>query len=454
MRTNVLLKAFIVGGVAVAFMVPLTMIWRVVKDRSRYRGTVTTEVARSTAQSQTLVGPLVVVRYREILPAVVKGDVEQVREGTDIMLPDSLRIHSRARAETRQRGIYRVPVFRASTGFAAAFTLPPRLGLGKRHLVEEPRAEVVFGVSDPRGIRALPEVKLDGAILEPRPGAGLGWLKHGFSVALPPEATGRRVAVDGTLELMGTDRLMFLPIGAVTDVELSSDWPHPGFVGAFLPDERSVSARGFQAHWKLSRFATGVDDAMARIRDGMSRGAPITAEGSDGAPAFPSTDLGVRFVQPVDVYVQSERAVKYGILFVFLTFVAFFLFEVLRRMAVHPIQYALCGAALALFFLLLVSLSEHLPFAASYLIASGACVGLAAFYVGHVLGSVTRGALFGGLLGTLYGFLYVILQSEDYALLLGALLLFAALAIVMIITRRVDWYRLSDQPPSTPGGTF
>ncbi|MEK7316193.1 MAG: cell envelope integrity protein CreD [Candidatus Eisenbacteria bacterium] len=445
MRTNVPLKALIVGGVALAFMVPLTMIWRVVEDRSSYRDTVTAEVARSTAQSQTLVGPLVVVRYREILPAAVKGGVEQVREGTEILLPESLHVHSRARVEMRQRGIYRVPVFRASTGFAASFTLPSRLGLGNRRLVEEPRAEIVFGVSDPRGIRALPEVKVDGGLQEPHPGTRLGWLKHGFSVALPPEATGRRVAIDGDLDLMGTDRLMFLPIGAVTDVELSSDWPHPGFVGAFLPDQRSVSARGFQAHWKLSRFATGVDDAMARLRDGMSRGAPGVSAGGDGASVFPNSDLGVRFVQPVDVYVQSERAVKYGILFVFLTFVAFFLFEVLRQVAVHPIQYALCGAALALFFLLLVSLSEHLPFAAAYLIASGACIGLAAFYVGHVLRSLTRGALFGGLLGTLYGFLYVILKSEDFALLLGALLLFAALAIVMVVTRRVDWYRLSDK---------
>ena len=445
MRTNVPLKALIVGGVALAFMVTLTMIWRVVEDRSSYRDTVTAEVARSTAQSQTLVGPLVVVRYREILPAAVKGGVEQVREGTEILLPESLHVHSRARVEMRQRGIYRVPVFRASTGFAASFTLPSRLGLGNRRLVEEPRAEIVFGVSDPRGIRALPEVKVDGGLQEPHPGTRLGWLKHGFSVALPPEATGRRVAIDGDLDLMGTDRLMFLPIGAVTDVELSSDWPHPGFVGAFLPDQRSVSARGFQAHWKLSRFATGVDDAMARLRDGMSRGAPGVSAGGDGASVFPNSDLGVRFVQPVDVYVQSERAVKYGILFVFLTFVAFFLFEVLRQVAVHPIQYALCGAALALFFLLLVSLSEHLPFAAAYLIASGACIGLAAFYVGHVLRSLTRGALFGGLLGTLYGFLYVILKSEDFALLLGALLLFAALAIVMVVTRRVDWYRLSDK---------
>lgn len=448
MRANVLLKAVIVGGVAAAFVVPLTMIWGVVKDRSRYRDTVTAEVARSTAQSQTLVGPLIVVRYRERVPAAGKGAVDQVREGIEVLLPDSLSVRSKVRVETRQRGIHRVPVFRAGTGLAAGFTLPPRLGLsGKLQLMGEPSAEVVFGVSDPRGIRAVPEVTLDGTTLAARPGAGLDWLRNGFSVPLPPDAAGRRLALDVRLELMGTDRLMFVPIGAVTDVEVSSDWPHPSFTGAFLPDDRSVSARGFQARWKLSRFATGIDDAMARIRDGMSRGVPIAADRGGGAPAFLDTDLGVRFVQPVDVYSQSERAVKYGILFVFLTFVAFFLFEVLRRMAIHPIQYALCGAALALFFLLLVSLSEHLPFAAAYLVASGACVGLIAFYVGHVLRSAARGGLFGGLLGALYGFLYVVLQSEDYALLLGALLLFTALAIVMIMTRHVDWYRLSEEPP-------
>jgi len=449
MRANVLLKAVIVGAVAVAFVVPLTMIWGVVKDRSRYRDTVTAEVARSTAQSQTLVGPLVVVRYRERIPGAGKGDVEQVREGAEIILPESLSIRSKVHVETRQRGIHRVPVFRSATSLSAAFTLPPRLGISDKHqLVEVPRAEIVFGVSDPRGIRSVPEVRLHGATLEARPGAGLDWLKNGFSVALPPDATGSRVPIEVNLDLMGTDRLMFVPIGAVTDVGLSSDWPHPSFVGAFLPDERNISAHGFQARWKLSRFATGVDDVMARIRDSMSRGVPVIPDGGDGAPGLLSTDLGVRFVQPVDSYTQSERAVKYGFLFVFLTFVAFFLFEVLRRMAIHPIQYLLCGAALALFFLLLVSLSEHLPFAAAYLVSSVACVGLIAFYVGHVLRSTARGLAFGGLVGAMYGFLYVILQSEDYALLLGALLLFAALAIVMVMTRRVDWYRLSAEPPA------
>jgi inner membrane protein len=444
MKMNVAIKAFVVGVVAVAFIVPLTLIWGIVKERSRYRESVTAEVARSTAQDQTLVGPLVVVHYRERIPRTANGHEMQIREGTDVLLPDSLRIRSNAGVETRRRGIYRVPVFRATTDFAAEFTLPPRLGQDKRDLVEDPRAEVVFGVSDPRGIRRIPTVKVDGSLLEPHLGVGLNWPRHGFGVALPPDAGGRRISVEMNLEVLGTDRLMFVPIGGVTDVEVSSDWPHPGFVGGFLPDERSISAKGFQGHWRLSRFATGIDDAMARVRSAASSSAPAEAQNGESGATIPDAELGVRFVQPVDVYQQSERAVKYGFLFVFLTFVTFFLFEVLRRMAVHPIQYALCGAAVALFFLLLVSLSEHLPFVGAYLVASGACIGLAAFYVGYVLRSAARGAMFGGLLGALYALLYVILQSEDYALLLGTLLLTAVLAIVMFVTRHVDWYRLSE----------
>ena len=157
MRRNVLLKALIVGAVALAFVVPLTMIWGVVKDRSRYRDTVMTEVALSTAGSQTLVGPFVVVRYRERVPAAAKDQAEQVREVTEVLLPDSLSIQSKVGVETRERGIYRVPVFRAASGFAAGFTLPERFGIGlQKALVEEPTAQVVFGVPDPRGIRGVP----------------------------------------------------------------------------------------------------------------------------------------------------------------------------------------------------------------------------------------------------------------------------------------------------------
>src|SRR6185436_1540627 len=209
MRANVLLKAIIVGAVAMAFVVPLTMIWGIVKDRSRYRDQVISEVAASTARSQTLAGPLVVVRYRERIPATA-GQAEQIRDGAEVLLPETLSIKSHARVETRKRGIHRVPVFRSTTGFVAAFTLPARLGIADQvQLVGEPQAEIVFGVSDPRGIRAVPTVTVNGKAMEAQPGAGLGWIQHGFSVPLTQGTTGP-VAVEGTLEVIGTDKLMFL----------------------------------------------------------------------------------------------------------------------------------------------------------------------------------------------------------------------------------------------------
>jgi inner membrane protein len=299
--------------------------------------------------------------------------------------------------------------------------------------VDADAASLVFGVSDSRGLRRPPSVTLNGVQAAVEPGTHLSWLEQGFTAHAGPVLGTRvlRVPFEIEIELVGTDRLSFVPLGASTHAEMESEWPHPSFTGGFLPDERHVDAKGFRATWQLSRYATGVDGLLERVRQGAK-------------PALETVDFGVRFVTPVDVYQQSERAVKYGMLFVMLTFMAFFLFEVLRRMAVHPIQYGLAGAALALFFLLLVSLSEHLPFALAYLVASGACVGLLAFYVGHVLRSAVRGLGFGGLLAGLYALLYVLLLSEDYALLLGSLLLFVVLGAVMIMTRRVDWYRAGD----------
>ena len=147
------------------------------------------------------------------------------------------------------------------------------------------------------------------------------------------------------------------------------------------------------------------------------------------------------FVDPVDQYLKSERAIKYALLFIALTFAGFFLFEVLRNLSVHPIQYALVGAALALFYLLLLSLSEHIGFGLAYLLSAGGCVLLIGFYLCNVLHSSVRGFGFAGGLAVLYALLYGLLSAEDYALLMGALLLFALLGVFMMLTRRLDWYR-------------
>jgi inner membrane protein len=231
------------------------------------------------------------------------------------------------------------------------------------------------------------------------------------------------------LELQGMEQLEFVPLGKETVVHVQSSWPHPSFVGRFLPDQRTVGDAGFDAVWRSSHLSTNIQQLWDNC-------------GRRECPPLMSSAMGVAFIQPVDIYLKAERAAKYGVLFIGLTFAAFFLFEVLKGLAIHPIQYGLVGIALALFFLLLFSLSEHLSFGVSYLVAASACIGLLTFYTAYVLRGVRRAAGFAALLSALYASLYVLLQIEDLALLMGSLLLFAILAAVMALTRKVDWYQL------------
>jgi inner membrane protein len=210
---------------------------------------------------------------------------------------------------------------------------------------------------------------------------------------------------------------------------MRADWPHPSFQGRFLPASHELGGRGFSANWRVSRFAQG-----------------------SAAPscAFPCSRMAeaisVSFIEPAGLYQKLERASKYGFLFLGLTFAAFMLLELLRRLAIHPVQYTLVGLALAMFFLLVTALSEHVAFGAAYAVATAACVAIITVYVMRVLASAKLGLAFGAALVALYGMLYALLQAEDYSLLGGSLLLFALLAGVMLGTRQVDWYRLGASP--------
>jgi inner membrane protein len=434
-------KMFILGAMLIAFGITLLIIEGVVSEREGYRNRVVLEIAQSTAKAQVLAGPVLAVGFRErVVDEATRNSPRTTRLQRDevVLLPESLDVRTRVRVEQRARGIYKAQVFRSTStvgclragalGIAANRDVVPTRGRAPRG-----------GISDARGIRSVPAIRSNGQTFATVPGTGRDWLPVGFSADLGPQfADGeRRVPFEIDLELLGTDQLSVVPVGDVTTVHMESDWPHPSFQGAFLPDERTVTSHGFDATWRLSRFATGVQTLAEQWRHGMP--------GDMG-----DCQLSVKLVQPVDVYQQSTRAVKYGMLFVLLTFVVFLLYEVLKRLAVHPVQYGLVGTAVALFFLLLVSLSEHIAFVTAYVIASVACVGLITFYVAHVLRSARRGLAFGALLAALYAVLYVLLQSEDYALLLGSLLLFGVLALVMVITRRVDWYRVgATEKPAT-----
>jgi inner membrane protein len=258
-----------------------------------------------------------------------------------------------------------------------------------------------------------------------------------------------RLKVRVQLELAGTGELALVPAADATRFNLQSDWPHPSFGGRFLPTAHDITEAGFSARWVVSSLAS---DAPAQLQraGGLCPGAAARPSVGAATPYMEPTTQGcldtlqVSFFEPVNPHVLSDRAIKYGLLFVVLTFVAVALVEVLSGRRVHPVQYLLVGLALSLFFLLLLSLSEHWPFAFAYLGAAAACALLLGYYAAHMLGRAVAGVAFGASIAGLYGLLYALLQMEQNALAIGSVGLFAAVAAVMVLTRRIDWYALFD----------
>jgi inner membrane protein len=291
---------------------------------------------------------------------------------------------------------------------------------------------LLLGLTDVRGLLGAPQLKADGAALQFEPGTR-DFNEHlsGVSASLPAIANGRVGARSVALSfaLAGTQALDVVPVADDTRVQMASAWPHPSFSGDFLPVQRSVKADGFDAQWAVSSLASQAQTQLRRLDQPNAR----------------LDSLRVELIDPVDVYTLADRASKYGILFVVLTFVGFGLFELIRRLPIHPMQYLLVGLALAMFFLLLVSLSEHVAFWIAYLVSAVACIGVQFLYLSGVLRSWWRASGFAFGLTALYGALYGLLISEDNALLMGSLLLFGILAVIMWVTRRVDWYALSTE---------
>ena len=258
--------------------------------------------------------------------------------------------------------------------------------------------------------------------------------------------------VEFAFSLEGMESLAVAPLGERNTVTIESPWPHPQFNGDFSPRKREINADGFRAEWEVSALASNAQAQYlaGRILPAVA-GDAAAYSGARSPEQGESEAIGVSLVEPVNVYSMADRATKYGILFVLLTFVGFFMFETIKRLRIHPIQYGLVGLALAIFFLLLVALSEHIDFGVSYLGASVACIGLLGYYVSHVLHSWWRGLGFAAMLGTLYAALYGLLISEDSAMVLGAGLLFLVLAAIMVVTRKVDWYAVGaymSEPPA------
>lgn len=441
MKFHLYLKLAAIAGISLVLLVALVRIGGLVQERRLARDAAVQDIARGSGLAQTLTGPVlavpVVKTSRRWIPATPAGRrlEETVERRMLYVLPERLHVEAALAIEQRRRGIYEARLYRTQAQLRGHFVLPPKLEAPFEEVGEDDRISVApavlaLGITDVRGIGTGLGARIGGQPAAFQSGASIDFLGGGVHAPLPAGLAltpGARIEFAIAVPLQGTGQFDIVPMGRETRVDLRSPWPHPSFTGQFLPASRSIDARGFEARWQTSFFATNLEE----LTSACARRA--------GCTSLDAPKLGVSLVDPVDQYLKSERAIKYSLLFIALTFAAFLLCEVLKGAGLHPMHYGLVGLALALFFLLLLSFAEHVGFAAAYALSATACVALLAFYLSHVLRSRARGLVFGAAFGALYAVLYGILAAEDYALLMGSLLLFAVLAAFMILTRGVDW---------------
>jgi inner membrane protein len=439
-------KLATLGLLVLVLLIPVARITALVGERMARQSTVAGEIAGQWGGPQFLVGPVLTVPY-----SVTYATTETVTvEGADgaagapktrttrstrrlllHALPAEVAWRGRIEPEIRYRGLFEVVVYEARLAGSGVFVLPAE----EAWEGGEPdwrHATLALGIPDARGLQGPVRLAWGDREIGFVPGtAEAGFLGAGIHAPLAEAgaaAPGRRVPFSFELALRGSGDLHFQPAGEQTRVEIASPWPDPGFTGAFLPGERRIDEAGFTAAWKVPYYGREYPQ--------------LWRDGAVEANALARSAFGVSLVLPADAYQQTERSVKYAVLFIGLTFATFFLLELLSPARLHAVQYLLVGFALCLFYVLLLALAEHLGFAPAYAVAATATVGLVAAYSRSILAGGRWAALVLACLAALYGYLFVVLRLEDYALLLGAMGLFVVLALVMRLTRHLDWFAL------------
>lgn len=447
--SRTIFRLMAIGGLVLLLLIPLGMIRSVLRERQSSRNQAVAEIAGSWGAEQVVFGPVLVVPFRYQVKVVREEPVNGVLQRREVLqtqiarasfLPAALRIDGTLKPNRRYRGIYEAVVYEAALRLEGEFTRPD---FSEWKVAAEDvlwgDAELLLGVSDLRGTRQAITFDCGASRLVSVPATDVPVTESGVRVRVgalpelsPTLPAGVRWHFATTLSLNGSRDLQFAPVGMSNRVELASAWPDPSFHGGFLPLTREIDARGFRALWDVSYYGRKFPQQWTTLNGGDRW---LERDGATHESFF-----GVSLLSLVDSYRIVERAIKYGLLIIVLTFTLFFLVETLAAIRIHPFQYTLVGAALCLFYLAFLSLSEFWPVGRAYAAGAAACCVMISLYMARPLGRASRSlGLFIGL-AALYAFLYVVLQAQDYSLVIGTAGLFVALALVMVATRRVDWY--------------
>lgn len=422
-------KVLGVGALALLMLLPLWKVQSLVEERQGMRQSAIDQIAQGWGGEQVLGGLVLSIPTRQ---RVISGsnDVSE-RQDTALLLPDTASMDVAMAVDKRRYGIYEAPVFASNVQLRGRFRTEDVEQFQRLDEAtwQPDKAELRLIVSDLRGLQEVTELLINGKPQRFSSSAST-FGDHWSTITVPLDLDalkGQPIDFVLNFRLAGTQSLQWLPLARTMDVKMHAPWPDPSFIGTALPVERTVDEHGFGARWHMldlnRSYGQFWKESDPRVNAAVMHSA-----------------FGVALFQPVDLYQRNVRAGKYGLLFITLTFVAFFLFEVLKRLRVHPVQYLLVGAALTSFYVLLLALSEQIGFGAAYAVAASSVVLIVGGYATAVLAARRAGLLLGGALALVYAMLYVVLAAEEYALLIGAVVLIAAVALLMYLTRRIDWY--------------
>jgi len=449
-----LLFAILIG---LALAIPIFVVWMLVYDRQDQSQQASASITEGWGGPQAMSGPVLVIPFSQTTTetSTVSGKTvtrtqEVVRELT--LEPEAVELVTTINPQLRKRSIYEAVVYETKAKGAARFAFPTdlaRYGVDPAKL-DLGRAELRFGLSDPRGLGANPKVSIAGRALKLQPGGGSGTGKGFFAFVDAAGLTAKSMLVEFDYGFRGNGSLTLAPHAGDTHWKVASSWANPSFGGSFLPGARRIDGEGFAADYRIGNLALGRSLVSTSDKGQSNITAAAPDLGRDGAVAVGEEEgsdiASISLIQPVDLYSQVDRATKYGFLFIGFTFLALLMFDIIGGVRVSGVEYLLMGAAIVLFFVLLLAFAEVIGFVAAYIVASAAIAGLNTAYSAAILGSWKRGYIIGGLLIGLYAMLYILLGLEAFSLLIGSVLLFIALAGVMYATRRIDWGGTASQP--------
>jgi len=440
---NVLVKVLMIGFLILVLMIPSIMINELVRERSSRKMEVTNEVSSKWGQLQTVIGPYMVIPYLEEVKYT--NQASEWREQKLYYFPHSLEMTGKIVPLVKKRSIFKVMLYESDISIQGSFSKPDLNALKiDPDKVMWNKASLYLSITDLSGIGERVSLQLGDTLIPMTAAVPAGLqLPSGLMCNLPDSVAGKeKTDFRIQLSLKGSQGIYFSPVGGSNKVSITSTWPSPKFQGQFLPDTSTVSTKGFEAEWTILDINRQISQQWTESNPQTFQNVnPVRydetyayANSGTGKPLF-----GVELYDSVDHYTKNERTVKYAFLLITLTFAVYFFCEVLKKQKVHPLQYGLVGAALVIFFILLLSLSEHLGFDPSYFIASSATILLITLYSRSIFSEKKYATVAGGLLVVLFGFIYIILQLEDYALLAGSLALFVIVALIMYLTRKVKW---------------